>query len=225
MTLTPSATVAIARLCHEQNRLYCESIGDNSQVSWDDAPEWQRRSAIDGVLAIIEGKVKGPADSHRNWLEEKVRTGWSYGPTKDVGKKTHPCLVSFEALPTEQQAKDALFYHTAHTLLHAKGLLSSQVISLAARVEREHAAASGPAEPMPHAYPVREADMEDVARRFTYHPPRPDQLPRYNKIREECRKLAVVLLALVPPSRERGAAIGKLQHVMMLANAGIACNE
>ena len=29
----------IARACHEVNRSYCEMVGDNSQVRWDDAPE------------------------------------------------------------------------------------------------------------------------------------------------------------------------------------------
>ena len=41
------ATIAI--ICHEANKIYCESLGDNSQESWEDAPEWQRASAIDGV--------------------------------------------------------------------------------------------------------------------------------------------------------------------------------
>jgi len=27
----------IAKVCHEANRAYCESIGDNSQLSWEDA--------------------------------------------------------------------------------------------------------------------------------------------------------------------------------------------
>lgn len=27
----------IARVCHEVNRAYCESMGDTSQVPWEDA--------------------------------------------------------------------------------------------------------------------------------------------------------------------------------------------
>ena len=39
----------IAKVCHEINRAYCHAIGDDSQLSWDQAPEWQRQSAIHGV--------------------------------------------------------------------------------------------------------------------------------------------------------------------------------
>ncbi len=35
----------IARVCHEVNKAYCEALGDNSQPTWEDAPEWQRSSA------------------------------------------------------------------------------------------------------------------------------------------------------------------------------------
>ena len=30
----------IAQVAHELNKAYCESLGDNSQPSWEDAPEW-----------------------------------------------------------------------------------------------------------------------------------------------------------------------------------------
>jgi hypothetical protein len=35
----------VARVCHEANRAYCQTLGDNSQPAWDDAPEWQKDSA------------------------------------------------------------------------------------------------------------------------------------------------------------------------------------
>lgn len=37
----------VARVVHELNKAYCESIGDNSQPDWDNAPEWQKSSAAD----------------------------------------------------------------------------------------------------------------------------------------------------------------------------------
>ena len=101
----------IARICHEANRAYCLSIGDNSHPSWDDAPEWQRESAINGVLAIQNGTVCVPSDSHYNWMSQKAADGWVYGPIKDPGKKEHPCMVSYAELPEEQQRKDALFFN------------------------------------------------------------------------------------------------------------------
>ena len=34
-------TLAIAMLCHSINAAYCRSLGDDTQPSWDDAPDWQ----------------------------------------------------------------------------------------------------------------------------------------------------------------------------------------
>lgn len=36
--------VKIAQVAHEINKAYCEAIGDNSQVSWENAPERQKDS-------------------------------------------------------------------------------------------------------------------------------------------------------------------------------------
>jgi hypothetical protein len=49
----------IARVCHEVNRAYCESLGDMSQPSWEDAPQWQKDSAMLGVKLHTENNV-GP---------------------------------------------------------------------------------------------------------------------------------------------------------------------
>jgi len=99
----------IAAVCHEANRAYCWQLGDASQPSWDDAPDWQRSSAIDGVQFHLANPNAGPDASHNNWLAEKERDGWIYGPVKDPDAKKHPCMVPFGDLPPEQQAKDRLF--------------------------------------------------------------------------------------------------------------------
>ena len=106
----------IAMVCHEVNKAYCEALGDYSQVSWEDAPEWQRRSAILGVLLHKHQPNAGPEASHNSWMSEKVEHGWSYGPTKDADAKTHPCLVPFNELPREQQAKDFIFRAVVHAV-------------------------------------------------------------------------------------------------------------
>lgn len=98
----------IARLCHELNKAYCESLGDTSQKHWEEAPEWQRQSAINGVEFHLSGSRK-PSDSHVNWMKEKLEQGWKFGPVKDEAKKEHPCLVPYDDLPEEQKMKDKLF--------------------------------------------------------------------------------------------------------------------
>lgn len=110
-TVTPSMAQyigVVASIAHEANRGYCESIGDHSQPSWEDAPDWQRASAIAGVHAHIDGHLT-PEQSHERWMEHKRRDGWTYGPTKDLEAKTHPCMVPYSELPLEQRSKDYIF--------------------------------------------------------------------------------------------------------------------
>lgn len=104
--------VEIARRCHEANRGYCASIGDNSQVAWDDAPEWQKTSCVNGVKFVIANPAAGDSAQHDNWMKEKVAAGWVYGEVKDPDAKTHPCILPFEQLPPEQQEKDRIFRRT-----------------------------------------------------------------------------------------------------------------
>lgn len=98
----------IARVCHEANRAYCATIGDFSQPAWDDAPDWQRASAINGVEFHLANR-RTPRESHENWLAEKRAAGWTYGPVKDPAAKEHPCMVAYDELPEEQKRKDAIF--------------------------------------------------------------------------------------------------------------------
>ena len=105
----------IAKVAHEVNRAYCQALGDNSQPTWDDAPEWQRSSAMLGVELHTSGD-HGPKASHISWMKQKVDEGWTYGPVKDPEKKVHPCIVPFSELPREQQAKDFIFRAVVHAL-------------------------------------------------------------------------------------------------------------
>lgn len=107
LTATPVVRAAFA--AHEMNRLFCLLLGDDSQKPWDQAPEWQKASAVAGVKAIEANPKLDPAQSHRGWMEHKLNDGWRYGPEKDEVKKEHPCLVPYEDLPPAQQVKDAIF--------------------------------------------------------------------------------------------------------------------
>lgn len=106
----------VAKVAHEINKAYCISIGDESQPSWEDAPQWQKDSAIDGVFFHLNNPDAGPDASHNNWMNEKIQNGWKYGEVKDPENKLHPCIVPFEMLPKEQQSKDYLFRAIVHSL-------------------------------------------------------------------------------------------------------------
>lgn len=100
--------VEIARICHEVNRGYCMATGDNSQLPWDSAPEWQKQSAINGVDFHLDADTT-PEQSHLNWMKEKQDNGWVYGEIKDEIAKTHPCIVPYSELPQLQRTKDFIF--------------------------------------------------------------------------------------------------------------------
>ena len=99
----------IAYVCHQANKAWCQSEGDESQTDWAFAEQWQRDSAIKGVKFRLENPEAGPDAQHNAWSADKIADGWVYGEVKDVEKKTHPCLVPFEQLPEFQQKKDRLF--------------------------------------------------------------------------------------------------------------------
>jgi hypothetical protein len=108
----------IARVAHEVNRAYCQALGDNSQAAWEEAPQWQRDSALLGVKLHIENPDAGPQASHESWMAQKVAEGWVYGPEKRPDLKQHHCIVPFDQLPREQQAKDFIFRGVVCALAH-----------------------------------------------------------------------------------------------------------
>lgn len=107
----------IARIAHEVNKAYCEALGDLSQPTWEDAPEWQKKSAMAGVRFHRDNPEADPRASHESWLAQKEAEGWQYGEVKDAEAKTHPCFLSYDELPLEQRAKDYLFRQIVHSLL------------------------------------------------------------------------------------------------------------
>lgn len=112
-TLVRDRIEQVARICHAANRAYCESIGDKSQLEWDEAPNWQKESAINGVkfhlTQLSAGITPKPSASHESWLKEKESEGWVYGAEKNPSLKQHPCFVPYDQLPLDQKMKDYIF--------------------------------------------------------------------------------------------------------------------
>lgn len=109
-------TTDIAKVAHELNKAYCESLGDNSQPTWEEAPEWQKSSAINSVKFHIDNPDATPAASHESWMKQKTQEGWKYGEVKNPETKEHPCFLPYEQLPASQKAKDYIFRQTIHSL-------------------------------------------------------------------------------------------------------------
>lgn len=117
---TPMTDIQIentARTAHEVNRAYCIALGDNSQPSWEEAPDWQKDSARNGVK-FHSKEPRTPEESHESWLKQKEAEGWKYGPVKDADKKEHPCFLPYHRLPEEQKVKDYLFKAVIESMLN-----------------------------------------------------------------------------------------------------------
>lgn len=115
----------IARVAHEVNRAYCQSLGDYSQPAWEVAPQWQRDSALTGVNLHINNPDASASASHESWMAEKVADGWAWGLKKRPELKQHHCIVPFDALPEAQQAKDYIFRGVVHALAHAPATVAA----------------------------------------------------------------------------------------------------
>lgn len=116
----PETIELIASICHNVNKAYCEGQNDFSHVPWEEAPDWQKESALDGVRYHLENDLT-PEESHEAWLEYKLSEGWVYGKDKDPEKKTHPCMMRYSELPKYQRTKDVLFKSVVDSFKDAWG--------------------------------------------------------------------------------------------------------
>jgi hypothetical protein len=72
---------------------------------------------------------------------------------------------------------------------------------------------------------AREHDHKVAEHLFTYHPPRPDQLPRYHAIREAGKAMAHVIIDNAPSGPDRSVALRSIREAVMNANSAIANQE
>jgi hypothetical protein len=64
---------------------------------------------------------------------------------------------------------------------------------------------------------------ENLENWFTYHAPTPDQLPKFQAIREAGLNLAQTIVDNSPASADQTAAIRLIREACFTANASIAC--
>lgn len=65
----------------------------------------------------------------------------------------------------------------------------------------------------------------NIEKNFTYHPPKDDQVNRYQCLRDTGKGFAMLIDSACPDSREKSLALTKLEECVMWANAAIARNE
>lgn len=102
--------IHIAQLCHEMNRGYCKSLGEeNIAPKWSEISDEMKDSAITGVEFYFTNLVVSAEELHKSWINHKCQHGWVYGEIKSEADKTHPCIVPYHDLPETQKFKDYLF--------------------------------------------------------------------------------------------------------------------
>ena len=69
--------------------------------------------------------------------------------------------------------------------------------------------------------PEVDKTVEDL---FTYHPWGPEETKKGNEVRNALASAVLVIIANVPPSPDRSAAIRKLREARMDANSAITHN-
>ena len=57
---------------------------------------------------------------------------------------------------------------------------------------------------------------------FSYHPPTPEQIPKYEALRQAAKDFASVIDRQVPECADKSAALRKVREAVMTANAAIA---
>ena len=108
----------VAGVAHNAIAAICVSIGDDVYVGpWEDAPAWQVESVCSGVNQLLTNPDLTPGELHDLWVQHQNEAGWVYGPVKDAEAKTHPCLVPYYELPSEQRTKDAVFHAVVKSLI------------------------------------------------------------------------------------------------------------
>lgn len=107
-----SKVEVIAELAHNINVEYTRGMGENNAfklMPWGALSNMAQSSMRHGVRLHLKNPDAGPQAGHEEWLRYKVEQGWVYGELKDEVAKTHPCIMPFDQLPKEQQAKDHIF--------------------------------------------------------------------------------------------------------------------
>ena len=112
---------SIARTVHEAVQAWSTAHGQSDIPNWDDAPEWMRASTYESVVRVIENAGMSGRELHQFWVEEKMRDGWQYGPTKSSEARAHPLMIPFDELPVTERLKDDLVVAIVRALTRQEG--------------------------------------------------------------------------------------------------------
>lgn len=77
---------------------------------WDERDDKFRAQMLENVAQMMgPRRFTDPEEAHNSWWDAYKAMGWTYGPVRDVEKKTHPDMVDFALLGWEERIKDAVY--------------------------------------------------------------------------------------------------------------------
>jgi len=102
----------IAKNIYEATRL--EAEWSNRSIipeKWNNRDEKFKTQFINTINNYISSQdnLPTPKEAHDSWVEVYKKMGWKFGEKRDIKKKTHPDILSFEELPKDERDKDAIF--------------------------------------------------------------------------------------------------------------------
>jgi len=101
----------LTKILYEATRLEAEwSHRSVVPEAWEQRDEKFKQQMIEIVKHYLEiDKLPTPEEAHNSWMESYLKIGWQYGKVRDTEKKTHPDLVPYDDLPSDEKEKDAIF--------------------------------------------------------------------------------------------------------------------
>jgi ryanodine receptor 2 len=63
-------------------------------------------SAVALDPGLVELAEKLAENAHEIWSQQRLKDGWTYGPSRDDASKKHPCLVPYGDLPEGEKDYD-----------------------------------------------------------------------------------------------------------------------
>lgn len=100
--------VGLAKICHEAQRAFCQTMGDFSHPNWDLTSPWYQKVMVECVTFVFN-KVSDVNQLHIFWSSQMTALGWSYGLVFNEKEKEHPNLKNFNDISFEEQIKYAIF--------------------------------------------------------------------------------------------------------------------
>ena len=107
-----------AKIAHQLNDELREHFGQGPGLKQPDS------SSGKFILAALkDGKYPlDPEASWKRWKAVRKEQGWTYDPTYDKEKKTHPNLVeNYHTLSFEERVKDYIYWAVINTTIAALG--------------------------------------------------------------------------------------------------------